>query len=48
MQQRELLERASAWVRENGCPLPVDLATEMRDAGLDVEFWEGRLMEEVA
>lgn len=42
--RQELMLRARSWVRRNECPLPVDLAMEMRNVGLDVDAIEAALL----
>ena len=42
--QRMLMRRARRWVRRNNCPLPLDLAFEFMEAGLDPQVIEDVLL----
>lgn len=42
--QRMLMRRARRWVEHNECPLPLDLAFELMDAGLDPQAIEDGLL----
>ena len=44
----ELLARARQWVRANQCPLPLDLAFEMLEVGLDATAIESDLLNDDA
>lgn len=38
------IERATAWVAANKCPLPLDISTELIAAGLDADQIETELL----
>ena len=42
--QRMLMRRARRWVKRNNCPLPLDLAFEFMEAGLDPQTIEDGLL----
>jgi hypothetical protein len=44
-ERAELLRRAYRWWEVNQCPLPLDLATDLMAAGIDVEALEQSLEE---
>jgi hypothetical protein len=43
---QELMKRARNWIKKYGCPLPLDLAVEFLQAGLDVDTIETQLLAE--
>ena len=45
MDKDELIERAQRWVERHGCPLPVDLVTDLIGAGVDALELEDQLLE---
>jgi hypothetical protein len=47
-QQEQVLTKVTRWIRQNeDCPLPLDLAAQLMELGLDVEAVEASIREEL-